>query len=226
MSEHLNPADLAPPPAPVARAFRIDWAIELSASSPAEAAAFAAEIQYQDNTATNFSVTDKQTGEVTIHDMGVDGVVGTNLFAKRPEDTGFTARSLRPGGKYQTRDGQPVDIIRWDRTDTDFPLEVKIHADRGGIIAGIRTKAGHHPQGQGKPHPLDVVEVNPATEKWVRLYDRKLNAAGKQVVAGKEFAAERGLFMYVFDTEAEARANLQGVRAVFPIRYREGEGLG
>ena len=73
---------------------------------------------------------------------------------------------------------------------------------------------------------IDVFEVNPEVTKWLRMYDRKLNEAGKQVVGGKEYAAERGLFLYLFETEAEARASLQGVRAVFPITYREGDGVG
>lgn len=156
-----------------------------------------------------------QTGAVfTVGDQEID------LTGSKP----VAPRSLRPGGEYRTRDGlNKVEILAWDEPG-DFPLYVRIELHDGSAITGSRTKAGLHPQSNGT-HPADIVEVTPTITRWVRLYDRKLNAAGKQVVGGKEFAAERGLFLYLFDTEAEARANLQGVRAVFPISYREGEGL-
>ncbi|GBU16813.1 MULTISPECIES: hypothetical protein [Methylobacterium] len=141
-------------------------------------------------------------------------------------DSGFTPRSLRPDSKYQTRSGRPVDILKFDDgSGSEFCLHVRIHAEDGSFITGARTKAGRHPASKGD-HPGDVVEVNPTVTRWLRIYDRKLNEEGKQVVGGKEYPAERGLFLYMFDTEAEARANLRGVRAVVPVEYREGEGLG
>ncbi|KQS75084.1 hypothetical protein ASG32_08275 [Methylobacterium sp. Leaf361] len=204
--------------------FRVDWAIETAASSPEEAAAFASEIQSQGSTATIFSVEDRQTGKVTTVDTALDGAKGENLIARRPEDTTFVARTLRPGREYRTREGLPVEIVSFNDPG-EFPVGVRITLPDGGTAAGLRTKAGLHPASQGD-HPGDVFEVNPPITKWVRVYDRKLNEAGKQVVGGKEFAAERGLNWYIFDTEEEARASLQGVRAVFSITYREGEGLG
>lgn len=204
--------------------FRVDWAIETAASSPEEAAAFASEIQSQGSTATIFSVEDRQTGKVTTVDTALDGAVGENLIARRREDTTFVARTLRPGREYRTREGLKVEILSFEEPGA-FPVGVRIHLPDGGFATGLRTKNGHHPASEGD-HPGDVFEVNPPITKWLRVYDRKLNEAGKQVVGGKEFAAERGLFLYLFDTEAEARASLQGVRAVFPITYREGEGLG
>lgn len=204
--------------------YRVDWAIETAASSPEEAAAFASEIQEQTNTATIFSVEDRQTGKITTVDMALDGAKGENLIARRPVDTTYTARTLRPGGEYRTREGHKVEIVSFNEP-APFPVGVRVFHPDGGIIVGLRTKAGLHPASEGD-HPGDVFEVNPPVTKWLRMYDRKLNEAGKQVVGGKEFAAERGLFLYLFDTEEEARASLQGVRAVFPITYREGEGLG
>lgn len=206
--------------------FRVDWAIETAASSPEEAAAFASQIQEQTNTATIFSVEDRQTGKITTVDMALDGAKGENLIARRPEDTNFVARTLRPGHEYRTREGLKVEILSFDDgSGSDWPVIVRIAEPGGTFIKGARTKAGLHPASQGD-HPGDVFEVNQPMTKWLRVYDRKLNEAGKQVVGGKEYAAERGLFLYLFDTEAEARASLQGVRAVFPITYREGEGLG
>lgn len=204
--------------------FRVDWAVELDATSPQEAAAFATEIQDQASTATIFSVEDRQTGKITVVDMALDGIPGENLIARRPEDTTFVARTLRPGREYRTREGLKVEILSFEEP-APFPVAVRIHLPDGGTATGLRTKNGHHPASEGN-HPGDVFEVNPPITKWVRMYDRKLNEAGKQVVGGKEFAAERGLNWYIFDTEAEARASLQGVRAVFPVTYREGEGLG
>jgi hypothetical protein len=204
--------------------FRVDWAVELDASSPEEAAAFAVEIQDQNSTATIFSVEDRQTGKITVVDMALDGVPGENLIARRPEDTTFVPRTLRPCREYRTRDGLKVEILSFEEPG-EFPVGVRIHLPDGGTVTGLRTKNGLHPASQGN-HPGDVFEVNPPVTKWLRMYDRKLNEAGKQVVGGKEFAAERGLFLYLFDTEEEARASLQGVRAVFPIMYREGDGLG
>lgn len=199
--------------------FRVDWAIETAASSPEEAAAFASQIQEQTNTATIFSVEDRQTGKITTVDMALDGATGENLIARRPEDTDYVRRTLRPGGAYQLRNGEAVH-------DIDFTSEPgRIHFRYENGNDDWRGKTGRvFPDGYD--HPLDIVEVNPPMTKWLRVYDRKLNEAGKQVVGGKEYAAERGLFLYLFDTEAEARASLQGVRAVFPITYREGEGLG
>lgn len=206
--------------------FRIDWAVELDATSPQEAAGFACELMDQESTATIFSVEDRQTGKITVVDMSLDGTPGENIIARRPEDTTFVARTLRPGLTYQTREGLPVEILSFDDgSGSDWPVIVRIAEPGGTFIKGARTKAGLHPASQGD-HPGDVFEVNPPMTKWLRVYDRKLNDAGKQVVGGKEYAAERGLFLYLFDTEAEARASLQGVRAVFPITYREGEGLG
>lgn len=226
MNQHIDPATVATPAPAPERRFRIDWRIDINASSPREAAFLAREIQEQpENTATVYSVEDKQTGEIHVIDTALDDKLGQNKAARRPEDTAFVPRTLRQGTKYQTRNGFPVQILIWDRAG-DYPLGVTIDFGEGRLAPGVRTKAGLHPAGGGKPHPLDVVEANPTIVKWVRLYDRKLNENGKQVVGGKEFAAERGLFMYLFDTEAEARASLQGVRAVFPIEYREGEGLG
>ncbi|PZP71731.1 hypothetical protein [Methylorubrum populi] len=218
MNQHLDPSTVVA----AERRFRIDWRIDIDASSPREAAFFAREIQEQpENTATVYSVEDKQTGEIHVIDTALDDAKGQNQAARRPEDTTYTARSLRLDRPLQTRDGQSVEVIEQDnQVVLGFPIRVRA----GGRIDFYVTKAGR--RFLDREDALDVVEVNPATEKWVRLYDRKLNAAGKQVVGGKEFAAERGLFMYVFDTEEQARASLQGVRAVFPIRYREGEGLG
>ncbi|MEH3065414.1 MAG: hypothetical protein PGN33_22645 [Methylobacterium radiotolerans] len=202
--------------------YRVDWAIETAASSPQEAAAFAAEIQDQVSTATIFSVEDRQTGQITTVDMALDGAKGENLIARRPEDTTFVARTLRPGHEYRTRNGQVARIVEWaDQGVPGFPLGIEL-GDTGANY--FVTKTGR--RFEDREDALDVFEVNPPMTKWLRVYDRKLNEAGKQVVGGKEFAAERGLFLYLFDTEAEARASLQGVRAVFPITYREGEGLG
>ncbi len=205
--------------------FRIDWRIDIDASSPQEAAAFASEIQSQNDisTATVFSVENKQTGEITVVDLAVDGAKGQNPAARTPADT-TSLRSLRPGRIYQTRSGLPARVESWDEAG-EFPLYVVIGLPDGATATGVRTKTGGHPQ--GSPHPLDIVEANPTIQKWVRVYDRAaLNEAGKQVVGGKEFAAERGLHWYIFDTEQEAKAQLRGVRAVFPIEYTEGEGLG
>lgn len=224
MNQHLDPSTVAT--TAEERRFRIDWRIDINASSPKEAAFFAREIQEQpENTATIFSVEDRQTGEIHVIDTALDDKLGQNKAARRPEDTAFVPRTLRQGMQYRTRQGHLVEIVEWDRPG-EFPLAIRIDFGDHQYATGVRTKAGLHPAGGGKPHPLDVVEANPTVQKWIRLYDRKLNENGKQVVGGKEFAAERGLFMYVFDTEAEARASLQGVRAVFPIEYHEGEGLG
>lgn len=200
--------------------YRIDWAVELDATSPREAAAFACDIQDQASTATIFSVEDRQTGEITTVDMSLDGVPGENIVARRPEDTKFVARTLRPGHEYQLRDGRAVHVLDWDYHGTG-QLHVQVWGEKS---TSLRHKNGRI--SLDTPGALDVFEVNPPMTKWLRIYDRKLNEAGKQVLNGKEYAAERGLFMYLFDTEAEARASLQGVRAVFPITYREGEGLG
>jgi len=223
MSEHINPAHLPTPPAAGERAYRVDWAIDIPATSPVEAAAFALEIQRQDSLATVFSVTDAETNEVTIHDMAFDGAIGTNRAARRPEDSAFVPRTLRPGVPLQSRSGYPAEILSWEEGG-DLPLYVRITLPDGGRITGLRSKTGR--RWDDRDDEYDVLEANPTITRWVRLYDRKLNAAGKQVVGGKEFAAERGLFMYVFPTREEAVASLQGVRAVFPITYHEGEGLG
>jgi hypothetical protein len=200
--------------------FRIDWAVELDAASPYEAACFAAELQDQDSTATIFSVEDRQTRSISVHDLTLDGVPGENLIARRPEDTTFVARTLRPGKEYQLRDGRAVHVLDWDYQGTG-QLHVQVWGEKS---TSLRHKNGRI--SADTPGNLDVFEVNPPVTKWLRMYDRKLNDAGKQVVGGKEYAAERGLFLYLFDTEAEARASLQGVRAVFPITYRDGDGLG
>lgn len=208
------------------KAFRVDWRVDLNASSPQEAACFAREIQEQPNTATVFSVEDKQTGEIHVIDLALNGAKGENLAARMPADT-KSRRSLRPGRPLQTRSGLPVEVVEWDRGG-EFPLAVRIFDQPESCISGLRTKSGLHPQNLdgSKPHPLDIVEVNPTIEKWVRVYDRApLNESGKQVVSGKEFAPERGLHWYLFNTEQEARAQLRGVRAVFKIEYQEGEGI-
>lgn len=206
--------------------FRIDWAVTTLASSAHEAACRAREIQEDPaNTATVFSVEDKQTGEITVHDLALDGGKGENEAARRPADT-TSRRSLRPGRTYKTRGGLPAEILEWDR-EGEFPLAVRFEV-QGEPFIGLRTKAGLHPQNLAgdKPHPLDIVEVNPTIEKWVRVYDRApLNESGKQVVSGKEFAPERGLHWYLFNTEQEARAQLRGVRAVFRVEYQEGQGI-
>lgn len=208
------------PLASTLKRYRVDWAVELDASSPEEAAAFASEIQDQTSTATIFSVEDRQTGRITVVDMAVDGAKGENLIARRPVDTTYIARTLRPGGEYQLADGRAVHVLDWDYHGSG-QLHVQVWGERS---TSLRHKNGRI--SVDTPCALDVFEVNPPMTKWLRVYDRKLNEAGKQVVGGKEFAAERGLFLYLFDTEAEARASLQGVRAVFPITYREGDGLG
>ncbi|MFC7661785.1 hypothetical protein ACFQWF_01550 [Methylorubrum suomiense] len=153
MNQHLDLDTLtaAPPASAPERLFRIDWAIELRASSAREAACFASEIQYQDNTATIFSVEDRQTGEITVHDVPGD-VPGTNITARRPADTTFVPRTLRPGGQYQTRNGHPAEVVEWDRPDM-FPLTVRMDLGGDQPALGIRTKAGLHPAGGGRPHP-------------------------------------------------------------------------
>ncbi|QEE37980.1 MULTISPECIES: hypothetical protein [unclassified Methylobacterium] len=200
--------------------FRVDWAVEIDAASPHEAACFATEIMDQESTATVFSVEDLQTGVISVHDITLDGVPGENIIARRPEDTQYVSRTLRPGREYRTRDGRAVQILDWDLDGTG-QLLIQIEDERS---TGIRLKNGR--VSERNEWAIDVFEVNPEVTKWLRMYDRKLNEAGKQVVGGKEYAAERGLFLYLFDTEAEARASLQGVRAVFPITYRDGDGLG
>jgi len=209
------------------KAFRIDWRVDLNASSPHEAACFAREIQEQDgNTATRFSVEDKQTGEITVVEVPHDEKP-TNLAARMPADT-TSRRSLRPGREYRTRDGRVAQILEWDRDDPTFPLFVRFQVLHDEWAAGLRTKAGLHPQNLAgdKPHPLDIVEVNPTVEKWVRVYDRPpLNEDGKQLINGKPLAAERAAHWYLFDTERDARASLRGVRAVFKVEYQEGEGI-
>lgn len=206
--------------------FRIDWAVELDASSPYEAACFAAELQDQDSTATIFSVEDLQTRQISVHDLTLDGVPGENIIARRPEDTTFVARTLRvndPTMTFRTRSGIKAVFVDSEE-HAELGVVLHWHNEQGGPLVTTLKTGRFSPTGED--HELDVFEANPPVTKWLRMYDRKLNEAGKQVVGGKEYAAERGLFLYLFDTEAEARANLQGVRAVFPITYRDGDGLG
>ena len=97
-----------------AKRFRVDWAVEIDAASPHEAACFATEIMDQDSTATIFSVEDLQTGAISVHDITLDGVPGENIIARRPEDTTFVPRTLRPDRQYRTRDGQAAHVVEWD----------------------------------------------------------------------------------------------------------------
>ena len=128
------------------KAFRIDHRVDLDASSPHEAACFAREIQdHPHNTATVFSVEDKQTGEIHVIDLAGDGAKGTNLAARMPADT-TSRRSLRPGRVYRTRDGKVAEVVEWDRDDPQFPLFVRFQLTHDEWAVGLRTKAGLHPQ--------------------------------------------------------------------------------
>ena len=199
-------------PTPTRR--RVEFAAEVEATSSETAVALA----LAGLTNTRFTVIDLPTGLVEHIDLS-RGEPGTNPYTRRAGNS-QVPRSLREGVPLRTRSGCPAEII----TVYDDELLIRI-SEPEWLSTHYYHKSGRGNPG-GPEDPLDVLEVNPEITRWVRLYDRKLNEAGKQVVSGKEFAAERGLFMYVFDTEEEARANLRGVRAVFPITYREGEGLG
>lgn len=148
------------------------------------------------------------------------------------EDTAYTRRSIRPGKTYTLRDGRAVEIVSWE-ADPDAPIVAMfdLNASEKLRFPG-RTKlvVEYHKSGRiepnGKDHPQDIVEVNVTITKWVRAYDAKpLDDDGKRSLSGRKFNSAIALHWYLFDTELEARASLQGVRAVFPVTYTEGQGI-
>lgn len=145
-------------------------------------------------------------------------------------DTTYTRRSLRPDRTYQLRDGRPVEIVSWDADPLSpivamFTLTDNERArfpGRSKLVVEYHKSGRLNPNAEDSPH--DILEINPVIVKWVRAYDPKpLDETGKQVVSGRKFNSAIPLHWYLFDTEAEARASLQGVRAVFRIEYVEGD---
>jgi hypothetical protein len=155
--------------------------------------------------------------------------------------TDHVRRSLRPDMPgYRTRDGRPVTILAWDVDDGDGAIVVRIPASEQELLFNPRRKeiiGQFHKSGRvfpsGPDTEVDIVEVTPEITKWVRIYDDKRkpdpdNETKQLVGPAKNKISINGNIpfnWYVFDTEVEAKASLQGVRAVFPITYREGDGV-
>lgn len=148
------------------------------------------------------------------------------------EDTTYTRRSLRPDREYQLRDGRAVEIVSWD-ADPAAPILAMFSLlphEKASFPGRSKLVVEYHKSGRvepnGRDHAHDILEINKPVTRWVRAYDEKpVNDKGKRELSGKSFNAAIPLHWYVFDTELEARASLQGVRAVFPITYNEGEGV-
>lgn len=155
--------------------------------------------------------------------------------------TDHVRRSLRPDMPgYRTRDGRPVTILAWDVDDGDGAIVVRIPASEQELLFNPRRKeivGQFHKSGRvfpsGPDTEVDIVEVTPEITKWVRIYGDKRkpdpdNETKQLVGPAKGKISINGNIpfnWYVFDTEVEAKASLQGVRAVFPITYREGDGV-
>jgi hypothetical protein len=144
---------------------------------------------------------------------------GTRIENYEPTVAPFAPRTLRltePGITFQTRSG--FDAVFRGANGVDLDWEIVYET---GSLGAPGTTGYVTTDDKGRvvePRPqnaadLDIREVCPERTRFVRVYDKAKTSKNPS----------RCDNWYEFDSLAEAQANMQGVRAIATVTYREGD---
>jgi hypothetical protein len=146
---------------------------------------------------------------------------GASIENYEPEPGAFVPRSLRvnePSICFKTAGGHNATFLRANGVDLDWEITYGRNTEHTLGQTGYITTDDKGRVVEPRPQnasELDIVEVAPDRVRYVRIYDKPKTAKNPSCCTN----------WYEFDSLEEARANLQGVRAIATVEYREGQNL-